>query len=132
MTQMTDVLLRPLILGAVITFAAAQPVLAAAVAQPTLAAAQPSVFQDQGAPLPPSNPVSEKIISTYVHNSGGPSGIVEAAGAFTQIDDATVSCPTSAKTCTVTVAADVEANGGAHTGNEWAICTVVDGTFVDS
>jgi hypothetical protein len=120
-----SILGSPRIWAAVISFAAAQPALAAAPA---------SVFPDLHVQrtAPPAPAGSEVIISTYIHNSGGYSGIAEPAGAFTQIDSQVVTCPKSDASCTFTVTANVQATGGANASNEWAICPIVDSTYIDN
>jgi len=119
-----SILGSPRIWAAIIGFAAVQPALAAAPA---------SVFPNlhaQHRVLPPQAG-SEKIISTFVHNSDDYSGIVDAANTFVQIDSQEVTCPASAGSCTFTVAANVQATGGANAGNEWAILALVDGASID-
>jgi hypothetical protein len=73
-----------------------------------------------------------KLLSTVLHNSGGVSGITEAAGEFTNMDKQKVNCPKTATSCTIVISMNVQANGGENTGNEWAICALVDGAYVDS
>jgi hypothetical protein len=105
----------------IIGFALAQQVLAA----------PPSVFPpSQTSPRAETGAV--KLTSTVLHNSDGASGITEAAGDFTNLDKQKVSCPKTATSCTVVISMNVQATGGANAGNEWAICTLVDGTYVDS
>jgi len=116
-------LTNPGLWAAVIGFAAAQP---------ALAAPPRSIFQGshaQGAMMPPAAG-SERIISTFFHNTE--SGIVETAGAFTTIDSLDVTCPKANASCTVVIAANVQASGGANAGNLWAILPVVDSTYLDN
>ena len=115
-----SILGSPRIWAAIIGFAAVQPALAAPSA---------SVFPDHRAQrnvLPPQAG-TEQIVSTFVHN--GDSDVTEAAGTFQQINSQNLTCPASAGTCTFTIAANVEASGGANASNQWAICSLVDGTY---
>jgi hypothetical protein len=119
-----SILGSPRIWAAVVSFAAAQPALAAVPA---------SVFPDLRAPqvVRPLAAGAETIISTFIHNTLN-TGITESAGTFVQIDSQTLTCPAAPGTCTVSVAANVEASGGANASNNWAICVLVDGVYADS
>ena len=95
-------------------------------------AASPAAFP--GLPsrstLPPQTG-SEKILSTFIHNSNGPSGIVESPYTFAQVDTIALDCPATQTSCTFTIAANVQLGGPSQTGNAWAIAVLVDGNYVN-
>ena len=101
-----------------------------ALTQQVLAAAPPSVFpHSQTIPMAQTGAVIIK--STFLHNSDGVSGISEAAGIFTNLDSQKVNCPKSEASCTIVISMNVQANGGENTANQWAICALIDGNYVD-
>lgn len=104
-----------------------------ATAHPALAAT-PTAFLSSSFPtlraLPPAANV-EKLISTFIHNSDAPSFITDPAQTFVTIDTQKVTCPVSAGSCTIAIAANVQASGGVNAGNAWAIAPEVDGSPVN-